>query len=317
VRSRAVVVALVAVVVAPAADAGAKPKPPSGRIIYVQKGAVWRAALAQPDKPEKLLVLPAAARKRPRLEAAGDGSALLIDLGRNAAWVDLASEPPAPPVYLPCRGRAHLSPGGELVLCASRVGDGTVAFRMRPRLGSSLLAGFDPAATALADLRGERVVTADHDALWEASVARPDQRVRVAPHVPVGALSIAPDGQRAVGRYPDGQDGSSLFGFRLDGHGARRKLGPGTPIAWSADSVWLAIFDQDIACAVKAVGGEYKCWNKYRPLAIDHDGSWMLIAKPFKGRSQRLDLFLAEVAGPHSEKPLKVLSGAATATLVP
>src|SRR5262249_27482838 len=152
----------------------------------------------------------------PRLEAAGDGSALLIDLGRNAAWVDLASEPPAPPVYLPCRGRAHLSPGGELVLCASRVGDGTVAFRMRPRLGSSLLAGFDPAAPALAALRGERVATADHDALWEASVARPDQRVRVAPHVPVGALSIAPDGQRAVGRYPDGQDGSSLFGFRLD-----------------------------------------------------------------------------------------------------
>jgi hypothetical protein len=317
VSSRAVVAALALMAISGPIDVAAKPKPPEGRIIYVQKGAVWRASLAQPDKPEKLLKLPAAAGKLTRLEAAGDGSALLVDLGRNAAWLDLSGDPVPPPVFLPCRGRAHLSPGGEIVLCASRVGNGTVAYRLRPRLGSSLLAGFNPAATALADQRGERVVTADRDALWGASIARPDQRVRVAPHVPTGVLSIAPDGQRAVGRYHDGQGSDSLFGFRLDGQAARRKLGPGAPIAWSADSVWLAIFDQDIACAVRAVGGEYKCWNKYRPLAIDHDGSWLLIAKPFKGRARKLDLFLAQIAGPHSEKPLKLLSGAAAATLVP
>jgi hypothetical protein len=298
--------------------AEAKPKPPPGRVIYVHKGAVWRATLAQPDKPEKLFALPLSRRIRlTRLEAAGDGSALLVGLGRNAAWIDLSGDEQAP-IYLPCRGRARLSAGGDLVLCASRARNGTVAYRLRPRLESSLLPGFDPAATALADLRGERVVTVDHDALWSAPVAQPEQRVKVAPHVPAGSLSVAPDGHRAVGRYRDERGSDSLFGFRLDGQAARRKLGPGTPVAWSADSIWLAVFDRNTACAVRAVGGEYKCWDRYRPLSITGDGSWLLLTPLSKGKRRgRLDLFLAEVAGPHSEKPVKLLQGAAAAALVP
>ncbi len=267
-------------------------------------------------KPERLLKLPAAQRRIMRMDVAGDGSALLLDFGRNVAWLDLSADPVPPPVYLPCRGRARLSPGGELVLCASRTGNGTSVYRLRPQLDGSLLAGFDPAATALADLRGERVVTMDHDALWSSSIAQPEQRTKVAPHVPVGALSIAPDGQRAVGRFRDGDSGDSLFGFRLDGQAARRKLGPGQAVAWSADSVWLAIFDGKTACAVRAVGGEYKCWDKYRPISLDRNGSWVLLARPPKGR--RLDLFIGRMAGPHPEKPIPLtLRGVSTATLVP
>ena len=323
---------VVAVLAVPDA-AMARPKPPVGRVIYVQNGAVWRAPLAmllaryakarprkrakrpRPQKPERLLKLPPAQRRVTRLEAAGDGSALLLEFGRNVAWIDLGADPRPPPVYLPCRGRARLSPGGELVLCASRTGNGTAVYRLRPHLDGSLLAGFDPSATALADLRGERVVTIDHDALWSSSIAQPEQRTKVAPHVPASALSVAPDGRRAVGRYREGERGDSLFGFRLDGQAARRKLGPGQAVAWSADSAWLAIFDGRTACAVRAVGGEYKCWDKYRPLAIDRDGSWVLLARPPRGR--RLNLFLGRMAGPHPEKPLQLLRGATAATLVP
>jgi hypothetical protein len=314
--------------------AQARPKPPEGRIIYVQKGSVWRAPLsilmARPPRarskkkkkknevvevPERLIKLAAGLRKITRLEAAGDGSALLLEFGRNVAWLDLTADPRPPPVFLPCRGRARLSPGGELVMCASRAGSGTSVYRLRPQLDGSLLAGFDPAATALADLRGERVVTIDHDALWSTSIAQPEQRTKVAPHVPIGALSIAPDGQRAVGRFRDGDSGDSLFGFRLDGQAARRKLGPGQAVAWSADSIWLAIFDGKTACAVRAVGGEYKCWDKYRPLALDRNGSWVLLARPPRGR---MSLFLGRMAGPHPEKPLPLtLRGVSAAALVP
>ena len=298
-------------------EAEAKPKPPPGSVVFVQKGAIWRAPLADPKKPEKLIGLPAMRRRMTRLEAAGDGSALLVELGRNAAWIDMTAEP-LRPVYLPCRGRARLSSSGELVVCASRTRSGTVAYRMRPQVASWLLDGFDPKVTSLADVRGERVVVVDSDALWNSPVAQPDQRVQVSPHVPAGALSIAPDGQRAVGRYTEGESGDSLFGFRLDGQAARRKLGPGVPVAWSADSVWLIIAAENTACAVRAVGGEYKCWDKYRPLAIDADGSWVLLAKPPKGRSRRLELFLGRVSGPHAEKPIKLLlKNVAAATLVP
>ena len=283
----------------------------------MQNGAIWRALLAQPDQPTKLVTLPAMRRRITRLEAAGDGSALLVELGRNAAWIDLSSQPPGQLVYLPCRGRARLSPDGQRVLCASRTGNGTAVYRLRPRLGAAPLAGVDPAATALADLHGERVVIAARDALWSSPVAQPEQRTQVAPHVPASSLSVAPDGQRAVGRYLDGDKVESLFGFRLDGEAARRKLLPGVPIAWSADSVWLAVIGENTGCALRAVGGEYKCWDKFRPLAINRDGSWMLLAKPFAGRTRRLDLFLGRVGGPHTEKPLALLRGAVAATLIP
>lgn len=304
----------------------ARPPPPGGSVIFVQKGALWRASLAayarppgkqRPEKPAKLLGLAALRRRFTRLEAAGDGSALLVEFGRNAAWIDLDTTEPLVPVYVPCRGRAHLSPSGERVLCASRAGKGTAVYRMRPPGGAVILAEADPAATRIGDLAGERVVVIDGETLWSQPVARPEQRKQVSPHVPLSSLSVAPDGERAVGRYKDEAGGESMFGFRLDGQGVRRKLGFGVPVSWSADSVWLAVGGDNIACAVRAVGGEYKCWDRFRALAIAHDGSWLLIAKPPGSKPRRLDLFLGRVGGPRVEKPLKLIRGVTAAVLIP
>ena len=309
--------ALVGSMIAAPRAAHAKPKPPPGNLIFVQKGAIWRVALATPEEPVKLIKLPPMRKKRvTRLEAAGDGSALLVELSKNAAWIDLSGPTPAAPVYLPCRGRAHLSPGGERVLCASRTGKGTSVYRLRPTFGAAPLAA-SPGATLMADLTGERVIVAEPKALFLTPVASPDHRTQVAPHAPSASLSIAPDGQRAVGRYSDGDGAESLYGFRLDGEAARRKLGPGTPVGWSADSVWLAVNGENTACAVRAVGGEFKCWDKFRTLAIDRDGSWLLLARPPGAKARRFDLFLGRVGGPHVEKPLPLLRGVSAAVLVP
>lgn len=282
-----------------------KEEPPPGQLAWVKDGAVWRAALASPEQPVKLADLRVAPALVRRLSAAGDGSALLVDLGRNAAWIDLAGGKPGSPIFLPCAA-GRLAPDGGRVLCGARVGAGSVAYRMRPRLGSAALEELSPERTALA--AGDRLVSARDGALRE------EDRV-VAPHVPLDMLSVSPDGARAVGRYQDG-DGDALFGFRLDGRAARRKLITGAPVAWSGDSVWLAVDGEDTACVLRAVGGEYKCWDHFRALALSADGSRALLGKPPESGAG-LDVYLVATAGVRAEKPRLLVEGCQAATLLP
>ncbi|HUS67145.1 MAG TPA: hypothetical protein VMZ28_21555 [Kofleriaceae bacterium] len=276
-----------------------KKEPPPGSVAYVKDGAVWRAPLAAPDQPTKLADVAGAAAVV-HMAAAADGTALLIDLGDNAIWIDL--EKPEP-IYLPCRG-GRISADGHRVLCAAR-GSGAVVYRVRPRLGSSPLAGVDPAHVAAA---GERVIVEQdgHLAALGGDV--------VAPEAPAADFSIAPDGERAVGRYGEG-DEESLYGFRLDGRATRRKLMPGTPVAWSSDSTWLALASGEEACAVRAAGGEYKCWKGYRALAIGPGGALALVAQP--GEDGTLALFLAPTAGARAQRPAPLLPSVRGATLLP
>lgn len=280
-------------------------EPPPGGLAWIKDGAIWRAALATPDRAERLVDLPVAPALVRALTAASDGSALLVDLGRNAAWIDLAGGKPAAPVFLPCAG-GHLAADGGRVLCAARRGKGAVAYRMRPRPASAALETLDPQRTAL---------TASGHLVGEKDGALRDGDRVLAPHVPLDHLSVSPDGARAVGRYQDG-DGDALFGFRLDGRAARRKLITGTPVAWSGDSVWLAVDGEDTACVLRAVGGEYKCWDHFRAFAISADGARALLGKPPEAGAG-LDVYLVATAGVRADKPRLLVEAALAATLLP
>lgn len=289
-----------------------KAEPPPGNLAYLKDRAIWRAALAAPDRAQKLVDLAIAPSLVRRLSAADDGSALLIDLGANAAWIDLAGGEAAAPVFLPCAS-GRLAPDGGRVLCGARRGTGSVAYRMRPQLGSAALEQLSPERTALA--AGDRLVSEKDGALREqAQGERPADRV-VAPHAPLDRLSVSPDGARAVGRYQDG-DGDALFGFRLDGRAARRKLITGTPVAWSADSAWLAVDGEEAACVLRAVGGEYKCWDQFRALAVSADGSLALLGRPPESGTGA-DVYLVPVTGVRPEKPRLLVESALAATLLP
>ncbi len=282
-----------------------KEEPPPGSLAWVVDGAIWRATLAAPDQPARLTDLAVAPGLVRRLSAAADGSALLVDLGGNAAWVDLAGGKAAAPVFLPCSAGRLAADGGR-VLCGARRGKGSVAYRMRPQLGSAALEQLSPERTAL---------TAGDHLVSEKDGALRDQDKLLAPHAPLDRLSVSPDGARAVGRYQDG-DGDALFGFRLDGRAARRKLIQGAPIGWSADSVWLAVDGEDTACVLRAVGGEYKCWDHFRALAISADGNRALLGKPPESGSG-IDVYLVPVTGVRPEKPKVVVEGVLAATLLP
>lgn len=284
------------------AHAGKK-EPPQGSVAYVADGAVWRAPLASPEQASKVADLPVAPALVVHVSAAADGSALLVDLGANAAWIDLAGA--APPVYLPCRG-GRISSNGHRVLCAAR-GGAAVVYRLRPRLGSAPLVDVDPARSAHAG---------DHLVVEKGGTLVAQGGAVVAPQAPADLLSVAPNGERAVGRYrvTDDED-DALHGFRLDGRAARRKLIPGTPIAWSSDSTWLAIESGDEACAVRAAGGEYKCWKDYQALAIGPGGALALLAQPADDGA--LALFLVPTDGVRPQKPTPLLPSARAATLLP
>ena len=182
----------------------------------------------------------------------------------------------------------------------------SVAYRMRPQLGSAALEQQSPERTALA--AGDRLVSEKDGALRE-------QDKVVAPHAPLDRLLVSPDGARAVGRYRDG-DGDALFGFRLDGRAARRKLITGTPVAWSGDSAWLAVDGEDTACVLRAVGGEYKCWDDFRALAVSADGGLALLGKPPESGAA-IDIYLVPITGVRPEKPRLLIEGALAATLLP
>ena len=304
-RSIAVVGAGIAIAIGIGMAEARKEEPPPGHLAYLRDGAIWRAALATPEKAEKLAELAVAGALVRRLSAAADGSALLVDLGGNAAWLDLAGGRAAAPVFLPCSA-GRLAPDGGRVLCGARRSRGSVAYRMRPQLGSAALERESPERTALA--AGDRLVTEKDGAL------RAEDKV-VAPHAPLDRLLVSPDGARAVGRYRDG-DGEALFGFRLDGRAARRKLITGTPVAWSGDSAWLAVDGEEAACVLRAVGGEYKCWDGFRALAISADGGLALLGKP-PGSGAGIDVYLVPTTGVRAEKPRLLVEGALAATLLP
>lgn len=104
----------------------------------------------------------------------------------------------------------------------------------------------------------------------------------------------------SAGRAVAVEDGA-LVVFRLDARKARRVLVRGAePVTWSADGQWLLARMGDSACIVRAVGGQFKCWSGYAPIAIAGDGSYAVLGKPAAGRTE---LYRAQGTGARAESP--------------
>lgn len=318
-----VVCSLVASAIGAPGSVLAKKDPPPGTLVFVRGDTLYRAPLSDPEASEPVTELPTPAAIR-AMTAAADGSALLIDFGRNALWLDMAN--PSLVRFIPCKaGRLSLS--GKVVVCGARDRDGVVVYSMGKATTSTAGASWDPGATHLAEKDGNYLVTATDEGLVKIALSRPGKSSPVSSSGPVADLSIAPDGVRAVASYQvDGKDLQSLFTFRLTDGDARRKLVPGRPVAWSADSRWLAVNGNREGCVVRAVGGEYKCWRRYRSLALTADGSHLLLSRPSgddddeeaeKADSAVLDIYLGRTAGVRSSKPSRLLTGVRAATLIP
>ena len=298
----------------------------SGGIVYAKRGSLWLRSDDGKGDSVELAALPA-----------GKGPVTSIQVGRklvNAVveadgswyWIPLKSK--RKPRKLGCTGSAQLSPNGRCIICAGKPGQ-ALLYILGPKLREmSLPFGDGPFGFAGSD----RLAVVRKTGVWTTNPTGKKRR-RLSPHTPSKGILIAPNGKRAVGGYD--ADSPGLFAFRLDGKAVRRKLlSEGTARAWSQDSKWLLIEQEKAACVVRGVGGQYKCWNKYRAGALSGDGSKIYLLKT---EADRTNIYLAPTAGaraagariilksthqaaawtPHRPKPAKAKEDSQPATKKP
>lgn len=272
-------------------------------LLFAQERSILRLADGV-DQPREVVRLRLPAALVTRIRTAVDGSAALLDIAGETAWVDLGGDAPARPRYLPCSTPAHLSADGDRVLCGAPDGARTALYRLRPTLSHQFLE-VAPTELRFAGDAEDAIITTDDDTIARTDVASGARQV-LSPHRPDRDLLVAPSGQRAVGTYLDTEI-PTLYSFRLDGRAARRKLMAGAePLAFSRDSRWIILQSGKRACVVRVVGGEYKCWKGYRAVAPSTHARALLLSRPSSAEG-RIDLYRAPLGGARSKPPRLLL----------
>ncbi|HEX2688722.1 MAG TPA: hypothetical protein VHN14_19000 [Kofleriaceae bacterium] len=244
--------------------------------------------------------LPAKVTVRALRSDAG-GTVLLADLAGKWAWMPLDGSTRSL-TELPCAdGPAQLAEDGTSVLCRSPrsaqqsilvdLSRGAAAGRPgRPgRPGGtdmSVTLDIPPASARLVESGTERMlVWADATGVWAAPPGDLKTRTHVAPDAPLRGFLASPDGERAIGVYPDQvftdarhtRTAEVLMMLQLDSQGARRKaIRDGVAVEWSHDAQWVLVQDGASACIMRASGGQYKCWKGYTAASLSSDGRWGL-----------------------------------------
>ncbi len=287
------------VVALSAASPAAAGRDPVGRVVFARGRSLWLTDATGKAPAVTIAELPGPASDVRTLRTDAAGATLLVDVGGRWYWTPMpAAGATATLTPLPCGpGPARLIASGTCVLCADDRGQ---AWLLRLVDGNGRPRAVPAATASFVERAGVReLVWADpaSGSVLASPVARREPRT-VAPTAPLRGLLAAPDGSRAVGVYKAPARGKpvvtgerdQLFGFALDGIGARRRLiRDGVVLDWSWDSRWLLIQDHAAACIVRAVGGEYKCWKGYTAVSIAPDGTWALVLGPRDGGAPAAD----------------------------
>lgn len=278
------------------------PAAAESRVVFARGESLWTAPL-EPEREGEREVAPLGlpASEIVSIDVDARGEIALAQTAGEAMIAELSADGRVRRV--PCEPPAHLSAGGDAVLC--RRGESPALFELeRPVVRVFSGAGGEPAGF-LGESSDEAVVT-DGEAVCAVSFSRYSRRC-LAPHGPDGGdLLPAPDGQRAAAAYErDGE--SALYGFALDGEGVRRVLMTGArAVAWSRDSSWIAARRGGRACLVRAVGGQYQCWRDYRAVDVAPDGAHILLARG----DAHVSIYRAPLEGTRPAEPQRVVENA-------
>lgn len=287
------------------ASAGSPADPPIGHLVFARDGALWRVPVVGEAEPTRLAALPDGEPELRTITSSANGRLLVLDLDGVAAWVQPGTDGEQRSVASTrCRGPGRPSPDGSRLVCP-----GESATVVQPITWRSRALALEPSDAHFLGTDGELLI-GGQDELRAVALADPTRTRVVAPHRPTADLLVAPNGERAIGRYErDGR--AEVFAFRLDGTAARRKLGGDLhPRAWSPDSRWVLLGHERRACLARAVGGEYKCWERYTALAFSPDSRYVLLAR-------RGALYVAPIEGVEPARPKRVAEAAGPATWIP
>jgi hypothetical protein len=296
-RTVAVVIALVAATSIAAADEGA--------VIYAKGTSLYRQPMGDGGaRAVEIARLGFPAKQITRLTA--KGKSLLISAGEVHRWVrpnTASARSPRRAVEV-CRGRATLSGDGRCVLCQTAAGAITIT-RLYPEKVSRPV----KVPGKLATLLGEgvtHVVTVTRRGVESFAIGNRKRRRLLAAQQPVDDLLVSPDGKRAVATLidnpkGDGEPTRSVYQFLLDGTGVKRKLVVDSrAVRWSRDSSWVVAAGDDNTCIARARGGQYRCWQGWRAVAMRPDNTEALLVR---GPAHRLELARVSLAGARPAKP--------------
>lgn len=304
-RWRALPLALAACALAAPVDAGADPATPVGHVVFARDGALWRVPADGSGQPSELAALPDGEPQVRAITSSANGRLLVLDLDGVAAWVQPGADGDVRRVALTrCNGPGRPAPDGSALICP-----GPDSPLVQPITWRSRALELPAGDVHYLGTSGELLVGAD-DELRAVAADAPQRARTVAPHRPVDGLLVAPDGERAIGRYTrNGQ--TVVLAFRLDGTAAQRKLGGDLrPVSWSPDSRWVLLAHERRACLARAVGGEYKCWDRYQALGFSPDSRYVLL-----GRADAL--YTAPIDGVKPARPKRVIEASGPAAWLP
>lgn len=293
--------------------APAHANPPAGSLLFVRDGGIRRIdPAAKTDSVEVVALAEGQADSITAIQSSAAGDLVLVRLDQRWHWTELpaAGDGDAEPARLKpidCYRDAELSADGNWVLCAG-ADDVAVVYRLRPGL-RKIARLLPPRELHFHGPEGTGIVAYQGAGIWSIPVRGREGPQLLSPHQPTRHLLPAPSGRRAVGAYDDTPDDDStetvLYTFRLNGRSIKRRLIPGTPLVWSADSRWLLVQSDHRACIVRGVGGEFKCWDRYTAVALSPDGQHALLSRT--GDDGTTNLYRAELAGARPERPALLL----------
>lgn len=277
---------------------GGRARPPDelalARVLVARGDALWLTDARGKAPPTPIVGLPAPATGVRTIRTDAGGGNVLVELDGRWWWAPVSLDGRRNELQeLPCgAGPARFTRKGDLVLCTGADGEALIV-RLRDH---KLFPRAVPAAgAAFIERDGVReLVWSDGTAVLAAPLADAKKVRTLAPAAPLRGLLAAPDGSRAVGVYKDhplksrgrveAEERDQLFGFALDGTGARRRLiRDGVVIDWSWDARWLLVQDGAKACIARALGGQFKCWKGFTAVSISPDGAWALVLGPRAG----------------------------------
>lgn len=290
--------------VAPAGAQKKNRKQSTDSVIFGRENALWVVGPAGGDEA-KLIDLPFPAQRVDSLKVSSSGTALLVAGNGFVGWTSLADDTVHALRFLPCSGPSNLSADGKRVVCGTQDTTRIAIYTLEPKLDVIIVDRKAAGPLAFAESPDEIISLGESGDI--VALSKNESRV-VAPHQPTSGMQVTPDGKRAVGAYNEGAI-NVVYTFRLDGKATKRTLvHAARAVGIAAGSTWAAVQQEVDACAVRIAGGQYMCWRSYQAVAISSEGHSLLVSRNEK---ERLDLFLATVAGTSSKKPFALVKGVA------
>jgi len=271
----------------------------SSALLFTQKGKLWVRANEKGAEPRPLMNISTKKTHSTELRVNRSGSHGLAKTGDAWWWLDIENKKK---VELECLDTPMLSTNGRCVLCRRSKQDYVLYIMGRKR---RTLDRRNTGVMAFARAgKGDATITAVAGKLRRRAFAAKKAGKMVTSFAPE-SLSVAPDGKRGVGVFAKSDTrAGGLYSFRLDPSGAPRRLfRDSVAVAWSTNGEWLLVQADTSACLVRAVGGQYKCWDGFRAASLSGDGQDVYLIGDDEGVSS---LFTAPLKGTRSAKPKRL-----------